>query len=146
MSDRIVVMRDGEIEQQGTPQEIYSHPVSRFTAGFVGETNLLEGTAERGKFQVAALALTLSVSSSLSGSIALSVRPEAANLFGRGEAVLAGTIDDSIFVGSIVRHQVRLDDGSIFVVQELPSEGGVRTRGDAVEVTWTMSDTVVLER
>ncbi len=43
MSDRIVVMNNGKVEQDGTPQELYLHPASRFVAEFIGETNLLTG-------------------------------------------------------------------------------------------------------
>ncbi len=43
MSDRIVVMNNGRVEQDGTPEELYFHPASRFVAEFVGETNLLSG-------------------------------------------------------------------------------------------------------
>jgi len=43
MSDRIVVMNKGVVEQDGTPEELYFHPSSRFVAEFVGETNLIEG-------------------------------------------------------------------------------------------------------
>ncbi|UUP18345.1 ABC transporter ATP-binding protein [Nitratireductor thuwali] len=44
MSDRIVVMNAGRVEQDGTPEELYFRPQSRFVAEFIGETNLLEGT------------------------------------------------------------------------------------------------------
>ncbi len=44
MSDRIVVMNRGRVEQDGTPEELYFNPASRFVADFVGETNLIEGT------------------------------------------------------------------------------------------------------
>jgi len=43
MSDRIVVMNKGKVEQDGTPEELYFHPASRFVAEFIGETNLLSG-------------------------------------------------------------------------------------------------------
>jgi spermidine/putrescine transport system ATP-binding protein len=43
MSDRIVVMNAGRVEQDGTPEELYFHPASRFVAEFIGETNLLSG-------------------------------------------------------------------------------------------------------
>ena len=46
MSDRIVVMNKGRVEQDGTPEELYFHPASRFVADFVGETNLIEGTVQ----------------------------------------------------------------------------------------------------
>ena len=48
MSDRIVVMNNGRVEQDGTPEELYFHPQSRFVAGFIGETNLIEGIARGG--------------------------------------------------------------------------------------------------
>ena len=44
MSDRIVVLNEGRVEQDGTPKELYFHPRSRFVAEFIGETNLLDGT------------------------------------------------------------------------------------------------------
>ncbi|MGI9493860.1 MAG: ABC transporter ATP-binding protein, partial [Geminicoccaceae bacterium] len=43
MSDRIVVMNEGRVEQSGTPEELYHHPASRFVAEFIGETNLFSG-------------------------------------------------------------------------------------------------------
>jgi spermidine/putrescine transport system ATP-binding protein len=47
MSDRIVVMRAGKIEQIGTPRDIYRHPKNRFVAEFIGETNLFQVTVDR---------------------------------------------------------------------------------------------------
>src|SRR5690606_18947418 len=44
LSDRIVVMNNGQIEQMGSPEEIYRHPVSRFVADFIGRANFLEAT------------------------------------------------------------------------------------------------------
>ena len=46
MSDRIMVMEDGNIKQVGTPQEIYHQPKDRFVANFIGETNLIEGSIQ----------------------------------------------------------------------------------------------------
>ena len=43
IADRLIVMNDGRIEQEGTPDEIYQHPASSFVAGFIGLTNLIEG-------------------------------------------------------------------------------------------------------
>jgi len=47
MSDRIVVMNAGRVEQDGTPEELYFHPASRFVAEFVGETNLITGRVQK---------------------------------------------------------------------------------------------------
>lgn len=48
LSDRIALLRVGELEQVSTPREIYSHPATAYTAQFVGQTNLLRATMERG--------------------------------------------------------------------------------------------------
>lgn len=43
MSDRVVVMKDGEIQQIGTPQDIYNEPKNAFVADFIGESNIIDG-------------------------------------------------------------------------------------------------------
>ncbi|MBP2026387.1 spermidine/putrescine transport system ATP-binding protein [Acetoanaerobium pronyense] len=47
MSDRIVVMSEGEIQQIGTPEDIYNEPVNRFVADFIGESNIIQGVMEK---------------------------------------------------------------------------------------------------
>ena len=59
MSDRIVVMRAGRIEQIGTPREIYRHPKNRFVAEFIGETNLFARDHRPDRGQAQALARTV---------------------------------------------------------------------------------------
>ena len=48
MSDRIALLRSGELEQVATPREIYSHPATAYVAQFIGHTNLLKGEVRRG--------------------------------------------------------------------------------------------------
>ncbi|MDQ9868350.1 hypothetical protein RFX30_02875, partial [Acinetobacter baumannii] len=43
MSDKIVIMKDGEIQQIGSPQDIYNEPINRYVADFVGESNIISG-------------------------------------------------------------------------------------------------------
>ena len=43
MSDKIVVMKDGEIQQIGTPEEIYNEPENEYVARFIGESNIIDG-------------------------------------------------------------------------------------------------------
>ena len=47
MSDKIVIMKSGEIQQVGTPQEIYNEPVNKYVANFIGESNVISGTMMR---------------------------------------------------------------------------------------------------
>ena len=80
MSDRVAVMNGGRFEQVGNPRELYDQPVTRFVAGFVGESNRFEGTLDaQGIFQ-ARDGLTLRVAlrpGTLPGNAELFVRPEA---------------------------------------------------------------------
>ena len=46
MSDKIVIMKSGEIQQVGTPQEIYNEPVNKYVANFIGESNVISGSLE----------------------------------------------------------------------------------------------------
>lgn len=82
MSDRIIVMNDGSISQQGSPEEIYYQPKNKFTADFIGETNLLQGKIvnEHGKNKFLSSEIEFEVNDKFSEfvnqDIAISIRPE----------------------------------------------------------------------
>ncbi|BBY77680.1 sugar ABC transporter ATP-binding protein [Mycolicibacterium parafortuitum] len=78
LSDRMIVMRDGRIAQQGTPQEVYSRPADTFVATFVGspKMNLLEGTLTGGEFTLTnGFALPVDATGT-QGPVTLGVRPD----------------------------------------------------------------------
>ena len=74
MADRIVVMRDGRIEQIAAPDTLYREPATPFVAGFIGKMNMIGGTVVDGAFSHAAFAMPLPVSD---GPVIFAVRPEA---------------------------------------------------------------------
>ena len=74
MADRIVVLRDGRMEQVAAPDMLYREPATPFVAGFIGTMNLIEGTVANGTFSRATFANALPVSD---GTATLAVRPEA---------------------------------------------------------------------
>jgi multiple sugar transport system ATP-binding protein len=76
LADRIVVMSNGDIQQVGTPDQIYSDPANTFVAGFIGSPpmNLIAGTAEGGTFTAAGVAAPCPTT--LTGPITLGIRPE----------------------------------------------------------------------
>ena len=80
LADRIVIMRDGHVQQVGRPLEVYDRPQNLFVAGFIGapEMNLVEGRAEGGRFAADGLALDLPPGITVSEGTALviGVRPE----------------------------------------------------------------------
>ena len=88
MSDRVAVMSAGEVQQIGTPEDVYRRPANRFVAEFVGRVNLIEGIAARigggGSVEVevagSPLRLTVSTGHGASGHVTVAVRPEAVTL------------------------------------------------------------------
>ncbi len=118
LSDRVVVMSEGRIEQIGTPFEIYNFPSTTFVASFVGTLNLvsagvIDGSAGRlsidGQEVRVAKAIT---GAGADGRVTLALRPEGIS-FGDGPAGsnrLRGNVEDINFLGSIVRIRVRLGD------------------------------------
>jgi ABC-type Fe3+/spermidine/putrescine transport system ATPase subunit len=73
-SDRIAVMNHGRVEQVDTPYAIYNQPATRFVAGFIGRTNLLEGECENGTFRCDGL--VIAPLQAANGPCALSIRPQ----------------------------------------------------------------------
>jgi putative spermidine/putrescine transport system ATP-binding protein len=83
MADRIVVMRDGRIEQVAAPDMLYREPATPFVAGFIGTMNLIEGKVENGTFTYGAFANPLPVAD---GPVTVAVRPEALDIGGAADA------------------------------------------------------------
>ncbi|HET9248646.1 MAG TPA: ABC transporter ATP-binding protein, partial [Actinomycetota bacterium] len=96
MSDLVVVMNAGRIEQVGPPLEVYRQPGSPFVAGFIGRTNLLRGEATGdGSVAVAGRPFDVEGGADVTGPVTLSVRPESAQLHTEGDGdrnTLPGTV------------------------------------------------------
>ncbi|MBP9183244.1 MAG: ABC transporter ATP-binding protein [Fuscovulum sp.] len=130
MSDRIVVMRAGKIEQIGTPRDIYRHPKNRFVAEFIGETNLFPVTVDRiaGALALARTAEGLELALPAAGrrpgeQLTAILRPADFSLAAAG---IAATVTRAVYLGS---------DLHLFVQ---PRTGGPEIRvtardGDAAE-------------
>jgi putative spermidine/putrescine transport system ATP-binding protein len=96
MSDLVVVMRAGRIEQVGPPLDVYRRPASPFVAGFIGRTNLLTGEADGdGAVAVAGRRFDVAGGADAAGAVSISVRPEAAQLVA-GEADDANTLPGTV--------------------------------------------------
>jgi iron(III) transport system ATP-binding protein len=124
MADRMAVMDEGEIVQVGPPEEIYRQPNSSYVAGFIGETNLIRGTA-RESLQVETALGTLAATPGVEGfqpanggQVVLSIRPEAIEIVNPAGMALTGKIIDRIYLGSIIQYSVKLADGSMMQVTE----------------------------
>ena len=103
IADRVILMRDGIIEQVGTPEEIYHHPANGFVARFLGFTNIISGRAtivNNGTIVKSDIG-DLSFTGDYQGPISFLIRPESAEI-GTTEGInLHGTILDKIFQGNL---------------------------------------------
>jgi len=133
MSDRIAVMRNGCLEQIGSPTELYDNPATSFVADFVGKTNFLEGVChscngigvEFGLGQSGFIHLTtcppaLATPPRPGDRMRLAVRPEQIRMFRPEESdspSLDGVVEAVIFVGSFRTFLVRLAGGELVHVQ-----------------------------
>lgn len=113
MSDRIVLMNGGHIEQIGTPMEIYSKPKTPFVANFLGESNIIEGKYKNGLFETENVKIP--VANGEENSKLISVRPEDIKLSKNNinEYSIEATIKDSIFVGIVYNISIELKSGKI---------------------------------
>lgn len=152
MADRMAVMDAGEVVQVGPPNEIYRQPVTSYVAGFIGETNLIPGTAVEGG-EVRTASALLRGRPSVEGwkaphgaPVTLSIRPEAIEITSPDQASLKGKIINQVYLGSTVQYGVRLSDGQVLQVTEqnprLIRESGEREYGLKVSA----EDIVILER
>lgn len=154
MSDRIVIMNKGQIEQMGQPEEIYEKPTSKFVADFIGETNIFEGviSSVNSHFAVmnvdgVSINVPKSPSTEQGQSLYMSVRPEKAmaNITQGDGPFLTGTFKEKIYVGSVTKIIVQLPNGKEMVVNE--SNDGLKgvKEGSNVFVSWSPEDSVVFK-
>ena len=116
LSDRVVVMSEGRIEQVGTPFEIYNFPRTSFVARFVGTLNVLTATvvdAAAGRVEVGGQPIRAAgpIGGARTGdTVSVALRPEIMSLSegAIGSNQLRGSIDDITFLGAIVRIRIRL--------------------------------------
>jgi iron(III) transport system ATP-binding protein len=121
VSDRVVIMKDGEVAQAGTPRELYDAPASAFIADFMGEANVVDcevvsSEGDRALIRIGALEHRIPAKGARPGPARLAVRPNAITLDPAAEAPLSGTITHSAYLGDHVEYEVETEAGTFFVV------------------------------
>ena len=148
ISDRLVVMRDGLIEQVGSPIEIYERPANEFIAGFVGYVNFMEGRVasigektreavidtEYGQIEIA-----LEQDDIVHGDeVLLVIRPESVNISldrcGKGQNVLSGALKSYMYAGSLAKCTVKIGDRTMIIDQYNPRDAQQFKHAEKVEV------------
>ena len=160
MAARLAVMSEGEIIQLGTPHEVYEYPNSRFSAEFIGSTNLFDGNVVEDEpdhifVETADLPVRMYVSHGITGPlgmpVTISVRPERIALTRKPpEGVYnwgKGVVTNIAYMGGYSLYHVKLDGGKTVVANVTSlalSEIDPPTWGDEVYVRWSASAGVVL--
>jgi iron(III) transport system ATP-binding protein len=142
MSDRIAVMSGGKIVQEGAPREIYRSPSSQFVAGFIGESNFLDGTVAKVNADGTAVANTpagaLTIRSpegTVTGDkVTLGIRPQGITTTASGgpagvppagpHTALEGLVVQVLFLGEHLDYRVRVGDTELLVRQPGEFHGG----------------------
>ena len=134
LGDRIVIMKDGLIQQVGTPQEVFDHPANLFVAGFIGmpRMNLFEAqlvkNGDKYAVEVGGISVTLSeekqarlaAKNVAPQAVTLGVRPEHLSLPAAGESALSGTVEVSEMMGSAIHlHINALNKDAIMIIQTM---------------------------
>ena len=152
ISDRIVVMNAGNIEQLGAPHEIYNKPATRFVATFVGQLNSLEATVLDPAAKTvsidgqAVIIPQLPATAAASAAITLTLRPEVVAIGARdgNDITLTGTIADVTFLGSVIRLRIALGQNILSLDTFNDQRTAPPARGEAVTISLASKDLLVL--
>ena len=126
MSDKVVVINDGEIQQIGTPTEIYNEPVNTFVADFIGESNIFNGTVV-GKLKVKFCGATFACLDDfeINELVDVVVRPEDIKICAPADGQLKGKVISTVFKG--VHYEITVEVGKFEIVIQSTSCAEVGT-------------------
>ncbi len=153
ISDRIVVMNDGRIAQEGSPRKIYADPVSTYVADFVGHSNLLPAQVSRvDPLHVRIMEREFPVKAhdglSAGQEVSILIRPEALVITGEGAGIegntLSGEVVDATFKGAFVHYLVRSGQSDLKVHQPVHEGTLTFARGSRVILAFGSDDALVL--
>jgi spermidine/putrescine transport system ATP-binding protein len=149
MADVIAVMNQGQIEQLGTPDELYEYPRTAFVAGFLGVSNLLRGTVvgeDLVRVDGAEIRVSPAAVAGRAGRVAVGIRPEKIRLGGEEENRLSGTVRERAYVGVSTQYIVKTPAGRLTVyVQNAEPRAASLAPGDATTLSWSPDATFVVD-
>jgi putative spermidine/putrescine transport system ATP-binding protein len=143
LSDRVVVMNRGRVEQIATPQQAYERPASPFVARFLGRTNELEALVSQGVVTIATG--TWCKPTAAPGDATVVVRPEKIALVPSAPDRLNGTVRMRVFQGNHWLYRIETPVGALLAIRQNSGEPGP-AEGDRVGLSWSPEDMVVRPR
>lgn len=115
MSDRVVVMSRGVIQQIGTPYEIYRNPANKMVADFIGLVNFVEGEVQGDRVYISGTGVSFPNTSGVTGSATIAVRPENITM-SRTSGTIEGTLVHRFYLGDAVDYRVQCKHHVIRVI------------------------------
>ncbi len=132
MSDRVIVINHGDIQQIGKPTEIYRYPANQFVADFVGKINFIRATSANGEVQFKDSDQKLAYDGELKEDVIVGIRPE--NLrFVKTNGDLKGTLVSQFYLGDVNDCRIDLGGEQIRVIAE-PKSFDKHTEGESVQL------------
>lgn len=145
LSDTIGIMRDGRLEQVGTPQQIYDFPSGPFAAEFIGKANVLDVATSRETMELPDLGVSFRVPHWPENASQASIRPEALHRGNTLDASFDATITGVVFLGEMVEYSLRTKTGFCLIYREIrPPEGRVASIDDVITLSLGRKDIVPL--
>jgi len=159
VADRIAIIADGEMVEQGTPKEIYSNPKKKFTAKFIGEKNILNGVVidfskskilvniEKDEIEVANNNYAISKNQKISLSIkseSIEITKGSVNKSKGAKNSISGKVTEITFLGQFIRYLVLLSNNQEIQVRLHNEVRGV-SLNDQVNLTWSLDDFLIHE-
>ena len=143
VSDRIIVMKNAEIAQAGTPHDLYERPASAFIADFIGDANLLPaevvGADEGTRLRLLDQDLTLPMASDLRGAVRIVLRPHQVRLSAEATpGTLPAVVTYAAYLGNQIQYTLASEAGEIFAVAAPVARPF--GKGDHVFVGWNPQD------
>lgn len=150
VSDEVVVMHNGNIEQQGSPRDLYQRPNSAFVANFIGESNVVDAILEVNGNNAAILLGEARIDlgtrkiENQAGEIQLSLRPEMFRLLETGDINrhVKGTITHSAYVGAVTEYLISTPVGELFTTA--PASMGQYSSGKEVFLHFHPDELIIL--
>ena len=150
MADRLVVMKEGRVQQIGTQEDLYERPGTAFVASFIGRSNMVAGALRAGAvLETDGASLRLAARYAGGGACTLALRPERVRIASRrddaperssgpGSGHATGTVELASYLGPVAEHLIRVGSGQHVVVRE-STAGGARLHeaGASVRLLWS---------
>ena len=143
MSDRIAVIKDGKIEQIGTPVEVYEKPKSIYVADFLGEANIFKGIIKDDTCICEEANIKIMPKFKNDTKVDLIVRPENVKLSKEKNSDLVGTIYEQIYDGAFTKILIKVNKKIIKAI--ISGNDKIYKKNDEVYLTWDVEDAIILE-